>query len=64
MSNAGKLHRGATEYYVTCYQCGEQFVNHLYSQKAFVRSLRESGWRIRGGVWHCPLHTTKVQQGG
>jgi hypothetical protein len=53
----GKVHTGAKEYVVWCGQgCREFFVDHLYSQRSFLQSLRAAGWKLRKGLWTCPNH--------
>jgi hypothetical protein len=41
---AGKIHAEAREYVVDCTGCGEQFVNHLYTQYQFIQSLLYFKW--------------------
>lgn len=55
----GKIHAGAREYVVDCANCGEQFVNHLYTQFQFISSLRHFKWKIIKGLWHCEKCSAK-----
>lgn len=41
-------------------RCLELFVVHWRTQKEAIVSARQEGWRIRDGLWCCPMHVSDL----
>jgi hypothetical protein len=53
----GLIKKGQTEYIVDCgnSKCkSNTFVDYFHTKKAFIGSLRKSGWKMVNGIWMCP----------